>query len=413
MMPGNDTDLARYAELAIKVGLNLQAGQRLLLYGPVQAVPLMRALTASAYRRGARFVDVIFDDQELRLIRHQYAPRDSFEEHPTWLGETMARYAERGDAFLRVHAEDPDLLKAQDPAQLHIEKMTADRYMNPFRQLLSRNAFNWTLLSQPIAGWASKVFPGLPAEEREARLWELIFQVTRMDDPDPVAAWGAHLAQLEQRAARLNRENYAALEFSGPGTQLSVGLAYGHRWMGGQSCTANGITFTPNLPTEEIFTIPHRERTEGVVTASRPLDLDGTLIEDFALTFRDGRVVDVTARKAEALLRKTIETDEGAARLGEVALVPASNPIARSGVLFYNTLFDENAASHLALGFGYRFCLERGADLSDEEFQDAGGNYSLIHIDFMIGSPEIEVDGVHRDGRREPLLRRGEWVFPV
>jgi aminopeptidase len=251
----------------------------------------------------------------------------------------------------------------------------------------------------------------LPHDAQQARLWDAIFATCRLDQPDPVAAWEAHIKNLVARCGYLNRKQYAALKLTAPGTDLTIGLPKGHLWQGGHVTSEIGIGFTPNLPTEEIFTLPHRERTEGVVHSSKPLNYSGTMIENFSLTFANGRVVKVAAEKGETLLRKLIETDDGAGRLGEIALVPYSSPVSRSGLLFYNTLFDENAASHIAVGRGYKFSLQGGEKMSNEEFAMGGGNNSLVHEDLMIGSDKMDVDGITAIGAREPLMRSGEWVF--
>jgi aminopeptidase len=254
------------------------------------------------------------------------------------------------------------------------------------------------------------VFPDLSPGEAQARLWQAIFRTVRLDTPDPTAAWQTHLANLAARTKYLNEKQYAALRFTGPGTHLTIGLPANHHWLGGTAPTGVGISNVANLPTEEVFTAPHRERVEGIVRATMPLNMGGNLIENFSLTFKDGRVVDFSAEKGEALLRSQIETDEGAARLGEIALVPHSSPISQSGILFYNTLFDENASSHVALGRAYANCIDGAGELSEEEFAALGGNSSVTHLDFMIGSGEIDVDGVTASGAAEPLMRGGEWA---
>ncbi|MBK9714732.1 MAG: aminopeptidase [Kouleothrix sp.] len=405
--------LRQYADLAVRVGLNLRAGQRLIVRAPLQTAPLVRLIAASAYRAGASLVDVQWRDDELTLIRFQEAPRDSFEQFPSWQAQALLESAERGDAFLSIVADDPDLLKGQDPALVGIAQKTAARQYQPFQRLMARNATNWLVISAPIESWAAKIFPHEPPEQRETRLWEAIFRVCRIGQADPVAAWQAHVERLVATSDYLNHRRYAALKYRAPGTDLTIGLPDGHRWASGRVTSENGIAFIPNMPTEEVFTLPHRGQVSGVVSSTRPLSLDGALIDDFSLTFAEGRVVDVRARSGESHLRRLIETDEGAGRLGEVALVPHSSPIAQSGLLFYNTLFDENAASHLALGRAYRFSLAGGEALSEEQFGQAGGNTSLIHTDFMIGSGQMDVDGVRQDGTVEPLMRAGEWAFEL
>jgi aminopeptidase len=403
--------LQNYADLVVKVGLNLQPGQRLMINAPLEGAPLTRQIAASAYKAGARLVDVLWADEELTRIRFQHAPRDSFAEFPHWRTDGLLEAAEQGDAFLSVHVYDPDLLADQDPDLVSITMRTYDEHMLPIRNYTMRDATNWTVIAIPIPSWAARIFPDLPPEEQMSRLWETVFAVCRLNKADPVVAWQEHVKELTARSDYLNHKQYTALKYTGPGTDFTLGLPKGHIWKGAQSFSETGITFTANIPTEEVFTMPHREKAEGVISASRPLNHEGFLIESFSLTFANGRVVKATADKGEAILQKIVETDEGAARLGEVALVPYSSPISQSGLLFYNILFDENAASHLALGRAYRFNLEEGKTMSEEAFAAAGGNYSLIHIDFMIGSDQLDVDGLADDGTTEPVMRGGEWAF--
>ncbi len=408
-----ESTLAKYAGLALKVGLNFQPGQRLFIRAPIQTAPLVRLVTAHAYKMGARLVSVLWGDDQLALIRFQHAPRDSFEEFPGWVAKGLAECAERGDAILTILANDPDLLRDQDPELITIANKTAARHMEPFSGYISRSAVTWLVLSAAIPEWAGKVFPNLSRDAQQAGLWNAIFATCRMDQPDPIAAWETHVKHLVARGGYLNRKQYAALQLTAPGTDLTIGLPKGHLWQGGRTLAANGIDFTPNLPTEEIFTLPHRARTEGVVHSSKPLNYNGALIENFSLTFENGHVVQVTAEKGETLLRKLIETDDGAGRLGEIALVPYSSPVSRSGLLFYNTLFDENAASHIAVGRAFKFSLQGGEKMSNEEFAKVGGNISLVHVDLMIGSDKMDVDGITEASAREPLMRGGEWVFEV
>jgi aminopeptidase len=404
--------LQKYAELTVKVGLNLQPGQRLLIMkAAIQAAPLVRRIATSAYQAGARLVDVMWGDEELLLARFQHAPLDSFEEYPTWRANGMLETAQHGDAILSIQGGNPDLLSGQDPDSLAIYQKTAWKYYRPTLDHIERRATNWSVIAAPVSGWAAKVFPDLPPEEGQARLWEVVFEACRLTHANPVAAWQDHIAQLDARCNYLSHKGYSVLKFTGPGTDLTVALPKGHVWTGGRDTSQTGITFTPNLPTEEVFTLAHKDKAEGMVTASMPLSYVGALIRDFQLTFAGGRVVKVTAAKGEAVLRKLIETDEGAGRLGEVALVPHRSPISQSGLLFYESLFDENAASHLAVGAAYKFNLLGGEAMSDADFARAGGNNSLVHVDFMIGSGEMDVDGLREDGTLEPVMRAGEWAF--
>jgi aminopeptidase len=411
--------LAQYAEVALKVGLNLQPGQRLLITNvssggvTLEAAPLVRQLAAAAYRSGARFVDVLWADEPLRLMRFERAPRDSFEEYPDWQVAATLEYIERGDAVLSVKADDPDLLRGQDPALVGLARKAAWQHLAPVMEHIERNSTNWLVIAGATRAWAARVFPEVQADQQVDRLWESIFAMCRLDAADPVAAWRAHEANLTARRDYLNGKGYGALHFTAPGTDLTVGLPRGHSWESAGMPSRQGIDFIANLPTEEVFTLGDRWRAEGTVRASLPLSYGGTLIEDFMVTFAQGRVVSATAARGEAVLRSLLDTDDGARRLGEVALVPHSSPIAKTGRLFLNTLIDENAASHLALGSAYRFSLKGVEVLSDEAFAAAGGNTSLVHVDFMIGSGEMDVDGITQSGAVEPVMRRGEWAFAL
>jgi len=403
--------LQNYAELAVKIGLGLQAGQRLIIRAPIESAPLVRLIVENAYKAGARLVDVMWTDDAVTLARFKYAPRDSFEEFPTWQIQAMRDVVEHGGASLRIYAEDPDLLKDQDPDLVDLSERVASTHSAPIRQLGMANLFNWSVISTPTASWANKIFPETEPAQQIDKLWKLIFEVCRVNQADPVAAWQQHAQNLATKTTYLNAKQYAALKYTAPGTDLTLGLPEGHIWHGVESTTPTGITFIPNLPTEEVFTMPHKDKANGVVASTKPFSYAGVVIANFSLTFEAGRIVKVTAETGEATLKKLVETDEGAAHLGEVALVPHSSPISQTGLLFYNSLYDENASSHLAIGKAYPFCLEHGTDMSEEEFAAAGGNNSITHEDFMIGSAEMNVDGLTHAGAIEPIMRAGEWVF--
>jgi aminopeptidase len=376
----------------------------------LDAVPLVRHIAASAYRAGASLVESIWGDEELQMIRFKEAPRESFDAYSAWLPKALTEHVESGDAVLSVYANDPDQLKDQQPERITALQRATARSAQAFREQISRNLTNWTVVAAAAPGWAAKVFPGCAADEAISKLWDCIVRMCRLDTPDPVSAWETHLKALALRRDHLNRKQYAALKYRGPGTDLTIGLVPNHVWVSGQSEAPSGITFTPNLPTEEVFTLPHKDRVDGVVTSSKPLSYGGTLIEGFTLRFAEGRVVSAEAARGGEVLRQLLETDAGAARLGEVALVPDSSPVSRSRLLFYNTLFDENAASHVALGTAYKFTLRDGERMKIDEFERAGGNRSVIHVDFMIGSSRLDVDGVLESGASEPLMRQGEWA---
>lgn len=404
------SNFAKYADLVIKVGLNLQPNQLLIIRTPIESVELTRALTTAAYDAGSRYVDVLYTDEELELIRFEHAPKDSFEEFPTWRVNGMIERANDGAAFLSVAGNNPDLLKGQDPDVVALTRKVASKQSKPFsREFISKMTISWCVISAAVAPWAARVFPDVPADKQVDRLWDAIFRMCRLDADDPAAAWQEHIEALERRRAILNEKAFTALRYTAPGTDLTLGLPEGHIWKGGVDTNAEGTLFVPNIPTEEVFTLPDCRRTDGMVSSTKPLNYGGTLIENFSLTFQEGRVVGVEAESGREVLQKLIETDEGAARLGEVALVPNSSPISQFGRLFYNTLFDENASNHVALGQAYDVCLENGATMTPEDFAAAGGNTSVTHVDFMIGSGEMDIDGVLADGSTEPVMRGGEW----
>ena len=409
--------LRKYAEAIVKIGLNLRAGQRLIItYGPTRGVPhqfapLVREIAKAAYAAGARFVDVIWGDEDMLRLRVQLASKDSFEEYPTWQVNAVLGMIEKGDALLSIAGADPDLLGGLDPEIVGKMQRVYLKNAAPVNEKVTTNAVNWCVVAAAGEAWARKVFPDLTPKKAQAKLWETIFETTRIDQPDPVTAWQEHVIALGKRGKYMQARQYAALHYSAPGTDFTLGLPRGHKWISAQSLAQNGVVFTANMPTEEVFTLPDRNRAEGMVTSTFPLSYGGTLIEDFTVKFENGRITKVTARKGEAALRKLVDTDEGSHRLGEVALVPASSPIAKRGHLFYNTLFDENASCHIAIGRGYRFTLMGGEELTDDEFISAGGNVSLNHVDFMIGSPQMDIDGIQQDGTRDPIMRQGEWAF--
>ena len=402
--------LARLAEVAVRVGLNLQPGQELVMTASIEALPLARLITDAAYRAGAGLVTTLFADDQQTLSRFRHAPEESFDRAPAWLFDAMAEAFRGGSARLAIVGEDPNLLAGQDPERVARANRARSRAYRPALDLITASAINWSLVPSATPAWARAVFPDLAEAEALSRLWEAIFAATRVDAPDPVAAWAAHDAALAARRRMLTERRYAALRFRGPGTDLTVGLADGHAWMGGSSAARNGVTGNPNIPTEEVFTTPHARRVEGHVSSTKPLSYQGSLIDGIQVRFEGGKIVEAKASRGEAVLAKVLDSDEGSRRLGEVALVPHSSPISKSGILFYNTLFDENASCHIALGQCYSKCFVDGANLTPEQIAAQGGNKSLIHIDWMIGSGEVDIDGVHEDGRRVPVFRKGEWA---
>ena len=402
--------LDRLAQVAIHSGLGLAEGQELVMTASTDALPLARKITEHAYRAGASLVTVLFTDEASTLLRYQYGQDKSFDAAAAWLYDGMAAAYKSGAARLAITGGNPSLLSQQDPEKVSRANRSMSKAYRPALELITRHEINWTIVSAATPAWAAAVFPDLAAEEALKKLWDAIFAASRADQSDPVAAWKKHDDKLHLWAERMNAKRFAALHFRGPGTDLKVGLADDHLWLGGGTTAGNGNYCIPNMPTEEVFTTPHKDRVEGTVTSTKPLSHQGTLIEGIRVRFEGGKIVEAHASKGEAVLRKLIDTDEGARRLGEVSLVPASSPIAASGMLFLNTLFDENAACHIALGQAYSSCLKDGDKLTPEELAAKGANDSLIHVDWMIGSGEVDVDGITAHGGAEPVMRKGEWA---
>jgi aminopeptidase len=407
-----DEKLDRLAEVAVRVGLGLRAGQELVLTAPVEAMPLVRRITEHAYRAGALLVTTFYSDDPAVLSRFQHAPDASFDYAPVWLQDAIATAFKNGAARMAIAGTNPALLSGQDPAKVARANVAASKASKPAMELITRHEINWTIVAAATPEWAKLVFPGEPVDVAVAKLWEAIFQASRITADDPVAAWKEHGRRLKQRVDLLNEKRFAALHFKSAdgATDLRVGLADEHLWAGGGTTAGNGVYCQPNIPTEECFTTPHKDRVDGVVQASKPLSHQGTLIENIRCRFEGGKIVEATATAGEDVLNRLISTDEGARRLGEVALVPASSPISATGILFWSTLFDENAASHIALGQAYSTCLIGGEKMEEPQLNALGANSSLIHVDWMIGSAAMNVDGIAVDGSSEPLMRAGEWV---
>jgi aminopeptidase len=405
------TLLDRLAQVAVRVGLGgLHPGQQLVMTAPLEAVALTRRITEHAYRAGASLVTIFFSDDAAALLRYQHAPDAGFDTASAWLYNGMAEAYRAGAARLAIVGDDPNLLSGQDSTKVARANRARSIAYRPALELITTSAINWTIVACATPAWARAVFPTLPEADAMARLWDAIFAASRVATPDPIAGWAAHNATLMTRRNAMNAKRYAALHYRGPGTDLRVGLADEHRWMGGLTTAANGITGNPNIPTEEVFTTPHCRRVDGTVAATKPLSHQGTLIEGIEIRFQDGAIVQAHARRGQEVLDRMIATDDGASRLGEVALVPAASPIAQTGLLFLNTLFDENAASHIALGQSYTKCFTDDGAAGAEALRARGANSSLIHVDWMIGSDQVDVDGIAADGTADPLMRAGAWV---
>ena len=404
-MTPDPAKLDRLAEAAIRIGVNLQPGQELIIRAPVEAIHLARAAAAHAYKAGAIGVTVNLNDSELALIHHQHGSEASFDHAPAWMFQGLTAAAASGAAVLSIAGTDPNLLASADPARKGRLQKALAMASKDYMEQIGGFKTNWSIIPYAHPAWARAIFPERPQEDATAKLWDAIFAATRTDQPNPVQAWQTHIARLKSRLGWLNAQRFDSLHFRAPGTDLHVGLVEGHVWVGGTAETTSGITCLPNMPTEEVFTMPHAQRVHGIARASKPLSYGGTLIEGIEVKFEAGRITQMHATAGEAVFRNLIETDEGAARLGEVALVPHASPIAQSGILFQNTLFDENAASHIAIGRPYAINAP-GGDLT----KTIGANTSMVHVDWMIGAPDMDIDGLDSTGTPTPIMRQGEMV---
>ena len=406
-----EKNLSKYAELAVKVGVNVQKDQYLYIAASTDALDFVRAVTKVAYEQGAKQVFVDLSDDQISRTRYELAPEDSFDFFPAWKVQEREWLAEQGAAFMSVVSQSPDLLKGIETKRIAAFQKAAGTALNKYRQYMQSDKFSWTVVAAPSSAWATKVFPDLPEEQQVDALWNAIFKASRANLENPVQAWVEHNDTLHEKVDYLNAKKYAKLHYKAPGTDLIIDLPKGHLWCGASSVNKKGEQFMANIPTEEVFTVPHKDGVNGYVSSTKPLSYGGNIIDNFTITFENGRITKVEAEQGEEVLKNLVATDEGSHRLGEVALVPHNSPISNSGLLFYNTLFDENASNHLAIGSAYSFCLEGGKTMSREELEANGLNQSITHVDFMIGSAEMNIDGIKEDGTTEPVFRKGNWAF--
>lgn len=409
--------LENFAEVSLRVGVGLQAGQRLLVVSSPENTPLVHKIVKRAYELGARLVEVLWDDEVINLIRLQHAPLDSLDEPARVLSMALNDLAEKGDAILWFRSKDPALFKDIEAAKVGAHQTAFMKSRTPYFKKVTTNGINWCLMGPPIASWAKRILPHLSEKDALETMWDAVFKVIRADVEDPVGAWTRHNEVLRKTREYLNAKQYAALKLRGGGTDLTIGLPKRHIWGGGAHRVTQGeqegLVFTANLPTEEVWTLPHREQVNGVAKASKPLSYAGVLITDIEVEFKEGRIVSAKASQGEETLKKLIATDNGSHHLGEIALVPHSSPVSQTQLLFCDTLYDENAASHIAIGSSYRNNLEEGIAMTDEAFRAAGGNISLVHVDWMIGHDKMDVWGIKEEGTEEPIMVQGEWAFSV
>ncbi|WP_156290159.1 aminopeptidase [Oceanobacillus salinisoli] len=406
----DEKTLEKYAELALKTGVSLQPNQALMINAPIEGADFTRIVARKAYELGAKDVHINWSDDELTLLKYENAPDEVIGSFPDWRVKLYDMYAEDGAAVLSIRSTNPDLLQDIDPKRVAMANKASAEAMKNFRKYTMNDKIPWSIISIPSGDWAQKIFPDQSKEEAVQSLWEAILKIVRVDKDDPVAAWDEHNATLKSKREELNEKNYKKLIFKAPGTDLELELPEGHVWKGGSAVAESGVVFNPNMPTEEVFSMPHKYGVNGTVSSTKPLNYGGSVIDNFSLTFKDGKVVDFKAEKGEEVLKHLLDSDEGARRLGEVALVPHESPVSQSGLIFYNTLFDENASCHIALGKAYPTNVKDGSAMSDEELDQHGVNDSLIHVDFMIGSEKLDIDGIKQDGTTEPVFRNGTWT---
>lgn len=404
-------NLEKYAELAVKVGVNVQKDQTLVVYATLDAAELVRLIVKKAYETGADDVIVNWDDDTVTKTKYALAPEEAFSEYPVWKAKEREALVEKGAAFMSIVSSSPDLLKGAKPERIANFQKAAGKALAKYRQAVQSDKVSWTVIAAASPAWAAKVFPDEAAEIQVKKLWEAIFKATRADQENPVEAWQQHDANLHEKVHYLNEKCYSKLHYTAPGTDLTIELPKNHIWVGAGSTNENGHEFMANMPTEEVFTVPFKTGVNGTVASTKPLSYGGNIIDDFSVTFENGKIVAVKAEAGEEILQRLVDTDEGSHYLGEVALVPYNSPISQSNILFFNTLFDENASNHLAIGSAYAFCIEGGKKMSSDELKANGLNESITHVDFMIGSAEMDIDGITADGQKEPIFRGGNWAF--
>jgi len=404
--------LDKYADLCVRVGINIQKDQPLVISAPVEGVEFVRLLAKHAYEAGAKEVFVNWNDGDLTRMKFEYSPMEVFENFPKWYADCMEDYAEKGAGFISISAQDPYLLKGIDPKKIAANNKSSSIGLKKFREYTMNDINAWCVISIPTKKWAIRVFPDVNEEEAVEKLWDAIFKALRIYEEDPVEAWKKHLDNIESKVKFLNEKSFKKLYYkSSNGTDLEVELPEGHIWAGGGGKNTKGVYFVANMPTEEVFTMPHKYGVNGVVYSTKPLNYGGNLINNFSLTFKDGKVVDFTAEEGYEVLKDLLDLDEGAKRLGEVALVPFDSPISKSNIIFYNTLFDENASCHFALGKAYPTNIKGGSDMNEEELDKAGVNDSLTHVDFMVGTEDLNIVGETKEGEKVQIFENGNWAF--
>lgn len=410
-MDNFNRNLEKYAELAVKVGINLKEKEGLIISGSVDTLPLARLMMKEAYKLGAKDVSFQLDDDEMSLIRFENGKDYVFENFPKQKVDFLESMYEDNYHHIFIKSPDPELLKNIDGEIVAKSQKSASEAMADVLKYRMTGITKWNIVAVPSIPWAKSVFPELEDDKALEKLWEKVFQATRVDQENPIEAWEIHDKNIKKYRNFLNEKKFEKLVLKGPGTDLEVYLADGHFWMGGSKESQAGDSYVANMPTEEVFTTPHRLKVNGTLKATKPLSVNGNIIDGFGFTFKDGKVEDFFAEKGYEVLERLMNNDEGAKYLGEVALVQDDSPISNTGILFNNTLFDENASVHFALGRAYAYAMVDGSNMSDEELNERGANFSLIHVDFMVGGPELNIMAYEQDGTEVQLFKDGNWVF--
>lgn len=403
--------LVKYAELIVKVGVNVQPGQPAFVTGAIEMAQLVRLVAEQAYAAGASNVHVEWTDEALARLKYEKAADEVFTRFPEWETAKRDEFVKNNAVFISIISPNPDLLRGIPPERISNFQKAQGQGLREFRRATQADKVSWTVVAASTKGWATKVFPDVDEDTAVAQLWDAIFKAVRLDAEDPVKAWELHNQTLHAKSDWLNEKRFVKLHYRAPGTDLSVELPEKHLWVAASSANMHGHSFMANMPTEEVFTVPSKTGTSGYVSSTKPLSYGGNIIDGFKLTFEAGRIVKVEAEQGQDILQKLVDSDEGSHYLGEAALVPHHSPISQSNVLFLNTLFDENASNHFAIGSGYAFNIKGGKEMSPEELEAAGVNSSITHVDFMVGSGEMDIDGVQADGTVVPVFRQGNWAF--
>lgn len=406
-----EQQLDKYAELIVKVGVNVQKEQQVFITGSTEMTQLVRLVAKKAYEAGASNVHVDWVDEALSRLKYEHASDEQFSTFPAWEVAKRDTFLDARAAFIAIVSPNPDLLKGINPARISSFQKASGQALTKYRQYVQSDKVSWTVVAASTKNWAAKVFPDATPEEAQDMLWNAIFESVRLNTPDPVKAWADHNANLHKKVDILNGHHFDKLHYTAPGTDLTIELPEKHLWVGAGSTNESGKAFMANMPTEEVFTVPNKTGVNGYVSSTKPLSYGGNIIDNFKLTFENGRIMKVEAAQGQEILQHLVDSDEGSHYLGEVALVPHQSPISESNILFFNTLFDENASNHLAIGSGYAFNVEGGKTMTPEELAAAGVNASITHVDFMIGSAQMNIDGIKKDGTVVPVFRNGNWAI--